>query len=306
MGLIRWMADKVQESTGEKDRRQKVEEVKGLVRDYKNKVTESIEELNPQIEIFNGKIEELNRTRESDVKRDISDLSAFLSKYGNCKESGDYAPEAGKIPAVFPYREQERLETYVQDVDWSKSDVFWNSFLRTPLGMQLKTRKQNYSMREQIGQLSLKIEQTVRELKNQKYTTLLEQEICEHYNKNVRFISSFIRHHIIPEIELVDAFFQALCISEHVAIGEMQIVPKFSYDITALIGTPYEKHYTFIRNTFLFYILSCRIYDTPVLTNLFMRTVSENDKLELQREWGLLQTGADEVSGAMLLERGAE
>jgi hypothetical protein len=304
MGLFRWLADQVQESTGEKDRRENVARVKQLVSEYRDSVEQGINELNPQIELFNNHIEELNVARETEVKCNIDLLSAFLSKYGNCKSCGEYAPEAEKLPAAFPKREQERLETYISDIDWSSSDVFWNSFLNTPLGMQFKTRKQNYSMLEQIGQLRIQIDETVRELEIQRFNTLLEQEICSIYITNVRFISSFIQHKIVPEIELVDAFFQAQAIAEQVAVGKTELVPKFYYDISTLVGTPYEKHYIFIRNAFFFYVLSCRIFDTPVLTKLLMNNVCESDKIELQKEWGMLQNGASEVSNAMLLERG--
>lgn len=304
MGIIDWLADKVQESTGEKERRQLVARAKELCIQFRQKVTATLAELNIQIQKFNEHIKELNAVRTSTVKENIQVLFQFLGKYGNCKASGSYVPEAGKVPAQFPEQEQARIEDYIKEIDWSNDEVFWNTFLCTPLGMKFKTRKQNLSMREQLQKLELEIEETIRELQIKKAGTELEQEICAIYIQNVRFISNFIQHKIIPEIELIDAFFQALYIKDKLICGQAVSAPAFSYPITALIGTPYEKHYQFIRNAFFFYILSCRIYDTPVLTNLLHHRSTQQDLQQATDEQRMLSQGAALVKEASSINRG--
>lgn len=304
MKIIDWLADKIQESTGEKERRYLVVRAKELCAEFRQRVSVALSELNAQIKRFNEYIKSINSIRTSSVKRNIDTLFQFLSRYGNCKPSGSYVSEALKIPAQFPEREQARIEDYVKGIDWSNDEVFWNTFLCTPLGMKFKTQKQNLSMREELHNLELEIEETVRELQIQKAGTELEQDICLQYTQNVKFISEFIRNKIIPEIELIDAFFQAQYIKDKLICKMDPQNPDFSYNITTLVGTPYEKHYSFIRNSFFFYILSCRIYDTPVLTNLINHHSTKMDLQQVTNEKQMLLDGATLVENCTLIDRG--
>ena len=255
---------------------------------------------------FNQKITQLNEFRSKRVKENIERLYTFLSKYGNCKPYKTYAPEESKLPAEFPKREMAKIEDYVTEVDWSKEDVFWDTFLLSPLGMKNKTRNQNLSMHEHINELKLQIEQTVGEINAREFTAGLETEICELYLRNVQTIAKVITTKIIPEIELVDAFFQAEAIKDSVIGGNQAKEYKFYYDISALIGTVYERHYRFIKNALMFYVISCKIYDTPVLTNLLNHTVSPNDKQQVESEHQILVEQARIVSGSMSVARGKE
>lgn len=109
--------------------------------------------------------------------------------------------------------------------------------------MKFKTRNQNLSMRERINELKFQIEQTVREINAQEFTAGLETEICELYLRNVQMISQVITTKIIPEIELVDAFFEAEEIKDSILGGQRVQEYKFHYNIGVLIGTPHERHY---------------------------------------------------------------
>lgn len=124
--------------------------------------------------------------------------------------------------------------------------------------------------------------------------------------KNVQMISQVITTKIIPEIELVDAFFQAEEIKDSVLGGNQVQKYNFHYNIGVLIGTPYERHYRFIKNAFMFYVISSKIYDTPVLTNLLNHTVSSDDKQQIEEERRVLIEQARVVSGAMSVARGKE
>lgn len=306
MGIIDWLADKIQTSTGEKERRELVQIVKDLADEFKEKVSQAIVSLNRKLNEFNQKIIQLNEFRSRHVKKNIEQLYTFLSKYGNCRSYKAYAPEAGKLPAEFPKREMAQINDYITEIDWSKEDVFRDTFWLSPLGMKFKTRSQNLSMRERVNELKLQIEQTIREINAQEFTAELETEICELYLKNVQMISQVITTKIIPEIELVDAFFQAEEIKDSVLGGNQVQKYNFHYNIGALIGTPYERHYRFIKNAFMFYVISSKIYDTPVLTNLLNHTVSSDDKQQIEEERRVLIEQARVVSGAMSVARGKE
>lgn len=306
MGIIRWLADQIQESTGEKERRRLVQIVKDLSEEFKRKVSEAIALLNEKICAFNNILTQLNEFRSKHVKSNIEQLQVFLSKYGQCKSYNAYIPEADKAPAEFPMRQMAQIEDYVAEIDWSKDDVFFNTFWRGPLGMKNKTRIQNLSMEERIGELKLQIEYTVGEIEAQTFTAGLETDICNLYLSNVRMISEVITTKIIPEMELVNAFFQAEAIKD-VVISESQMQNvKFHYNICALIGTPYERHYQFIKNAFMFYVIACKIYDTPVLTHLLNHKTSSEDKQQVEKEHQLLRLQAQTVSDSMTVSRGEE
>lgn len=306
MGIIDWLADKVQTSTGEKERRELVQTIKNLAEEFKQKVSEAIDQLNEKIGNFNHILTKLNEFRSKHVKENIEQLHTFLSKYGRCKPYSAYVPETDKPPAEFPMRQMVQIEDYVSEIDWSKDDVFRDTFWLSPLGMKFKTRNQNLSMHERIGELKLQIEQTVREIDAQTFTAGLEIEICNLYLKNVRMISTVISTKIIPEIELVDAFFQAEAIKDSI-ISESQLKEiRFHYNICTLIGTPYEQHYQFIKNALMFYVISCKIYDTPVLTHLLSHTISIDDKQQIETEHKLLLQQARTVSNSMIVMRGEE
>lgn len=306
MGIIDWLADKVQTSTGEKERRELVQTVKELAVEFKEKVSEAVTRLNEKLSNFNQVLAKLNEFRSKSVKENIEQLNTFLSKYGRCKPYSAYIPESEKLPAEFPMRQMVQIEDYITEIDWSKDDVFRDTFWLSPLGMKFKTRNQNLSMHEHIGELKLQIEQTVREIDAQTFTAGLETEICNLYLSNVRMISEVITTKIIPEIELVDAFFQAEAIKDSVISESQSREIRFHYDICALIGTPYERHYQFIKNALMFYVISCKIYGTPVLTHLLRHTISTDDKQQIETEHKLLLQQAQAVSTSMIVMRGEE
>ena len=66
--LINWVAEEVQKSTGEADRREKVSKLKDLAIEFKQKVSEAINCLNEYIQDFNQAIHKLNSLRNITLK----------------------------------------------------------------------------------------------------------------------------------------------------------------------------------------------------------------------------------------------
>ena len=294
--VIDWAADQVQTSTGEKERREEVACLKQLALDFKLKVAEAILRLNESISSFNKSVSHLNAVRNTHVKENMDALYVFLKKFGNCKAPDAYAPENQKLPAEFPQQTLDSIDNYIANVDWSDDDVFLNTFLLSPLGMKLKTRKQNLALHEHIQELQLLTEETLNQLEIKKLSTELEIRICNLYAKNVEFISDFITAKIIPELQLVEAFFQAEKLKNEVIAGYIpskEIV--FSYNIKGIEGSDYLRHYQFVKNAVAFYVLSCCIYSTPVLTNLLNSNVSESDIMRLEQENTVLHQQSDKL-----------
>ena len=110
MGLIRWLADKVQSETGEKERRKNVGKIKELVLDFKYCVSLAIDKLNQIIDSFNYRIRELNNIRNGSIGVEIAELRKSLVNYGNCKPVEDYVKEKEKIHCSFPEEDYCKLE----------------------------------------------------------------------------------------------------------------------------------------------------------------------------------------------------
>ena len=302
--FVDWLAKQVQNSTGETERRDLVLQLKEFAIAFKQKLSDALRPLNEAIERFNQKISELNAIRKREVHKNIETLFSFLQKYGNCKSRNAYAQERQALPAEFPKQEMDAIENYIGNVDWSQDQVFLETFLRTPVGIRMSTRKQNLSMREQLHEFQLKMDAMLQEIEGKTFVTKIETDICELYMENVRLITDIITTKILPEIELVDAFFQVEIIKNQVLSERPVEDTSFSYPISTLIGTPYETHYQFIKNAFLFYVISCRIFDTPILTRLLDHSVLPEDYQQLQKERELLDDQAKSVTDTMLLPRG--
>ena len=181
-----------------------------------------------------------------------------------------------------------------------------DTFFLSPIGMTLKTRKQNLSMLEQIHALELQTEATLRELRGRENVTEQERKICSLYTDNIRFISTFITDHILPELELIEAFFQAEELKNEIICGNPLENLSFTFYIQALENTPYHRHYQFVKNAFAFYVLSCRIYNTSVLTNLLQNRTTENDISQLEDEKAALVYQSTAVSETAMVPRGGE
>lgn len=75
------------------------------------------------------------------------------------------------------------------------------------------------------------------------------------------------------------------------------------YDINSIKDTRYDRHYQFIKNAFMFYVISCRIYNTPVLTRLLANQATSEDAARLLKEKELLENQTAALDESMLLVR---
>lgn len=301
--ILDWAADKVQTVTGEKERRQLVQELKDKYEQFKVEIEMKIISLNNIIEEFNEKVRNLNDIRKGVVKNNIQKLSEFLGKFGRVKEVGEYSNETEKQFVDLPEQQFERTENYISEVDWSKDDVFINTFFLSPIGMKMKTRKQNLSMRENIHEFQLEAEEMTNQLKMRTFSVQQDKQICDLYIECVEFISKYIVSIILPELELVEAFFQALKIKDEVLADHNLHDLLFKNEIDILRDTVYERHYMFVKNAFMFYIISCKIYNTPVLTRLLNSQTSSEDINLLENQKEILSQQGKAVCNSLVINR---
>lgn len=172
MGLLNsaldWCADKVQTVTGEKERRQLVQQFKDMYDEFKFTVKQKVEEINEKIKEFNLSIQKINLFRKKQIEPEIVCLGEFLGKFGNTKSIGAYAEEREKYEIDLPEQKYEIIEDYIFEIDWSQEEVFTNTFFLTPVGMTMKTKQQNLSMREQLNNFRLEIDETLSQLEIKK------------------------------------------------------------------------------------------------------------------------------------------
>lgn len=290
-GVLDWAADKVQTVTGEKERRELVNDLKNQYLTFKENVESLVAVLNDLIGSFNEKIKGLNELRKGVVGKNITQLSLFLKKFGRVKESSEYCREQEKQIQGLPQQKFESVENYIYDIDWSKDDVFINTFILSPIGMKIKTRKQNLSMNENINEFRIEAEETINQLKMRTFAVQQDKKICEMYIECVSYVSRYIVDIILPELELVESFLQVQKIKDKIIANDSLQELVFNNNIEILHNTVYEKHYLFVKNTFMFYVLSCKIYNTPILTRLLTNqtTLDDVNLLEKQRQMLLFQ-----------------
>ncbi len=170
--------------------------------------------------------------------------------------------------------------------------------------MKMKTQKQNLSIQEKLNALKIESEQTLFELQNLKLSAEQDIEIANLYIYCVKGIIHYIETVIIPELDVVEGFFQALAIKNKVIAEEALANIPFKNRLSIIQDTAYQDHYHFVRNAFLFYVVACKIYNTPVLTNLFMGNTSEEDYIEITQEKNALEEQMQVVGRYVIFQRG--
>lgn len=289
MGIINWAARKVQNFTGETDRKQIVAQTKLEYVKSRKEIEYIVQELNYTIEKFNIKIVELNNYREKRIKNDVEKLGSFLSTFGNIKDISEYSEEKEKSFFNIPERAFEEVENYIADIDWSSDEIFLRTFFQgifTPFF----TRKQNKKMIERLEKFKADMMGEKDKLNNKiAMIEKVDMRICDLYIELVEKISDYIKLKIIPQIEVIESFLECESVKNvYIADTKAKIIENVEYetDIKLYDNTIYQKHFNFIRNAFWFYILSSTIYSSPVLTKLLENkkiTDADIEKLEGQK-----------------------
>lgn len=300
-GVLDWAADKVQTITGEKERRQLVADLKNYFIEFKENVEKLVVVLNEAITNFNERVKQLNGLRKGVVCRNIVQLSVYLKRFGKVKDFGEYCREEEKQIEGLPQQQFDKVENYISEVDWSKDDVFMDTFFLSPIGMKIKTRKQNLSLREHINQFRMEAESTINQLKMRTFTVEQDKKICEVYIDCVSYVTKYIVDIVLPELELIEAFFQAQKIKDNIIADNAIENLVFKNNIEVLKDTVYEKHYLFVKNAFMFYVLSCKIYNTPVLTRVLKNQTTATDVKLLENQKNALLLQGKKVSENLII-----
>lgn len=288
MSLIEWAADKVQTFTGEKDRRILVEQLKSIHSNHKEHVHNRVEKLNNKVCRFNKIINAINQIRLHSVKKNLNMLKTFLDIIGNLKSSSFYAAESERKDYILPERAFTGEDDYILQVDWSDDEVFQKTFFKSVFGVKSENKQNNISMQKMTGEYKIKIQARNDALKIEEGNIDLTSDIANLYQKTISMVNRAIEEKITPETELAIAMLEAEEI-KNLIIAKADIPSKREVmNIKMLLGTPYEHHYQFVKNTFLFYVLSEKIYSTPILSNLLQNLSKKEDFVSLEEQSNLL------------------
>lgn len=278
----------VQGFTGETERRELVARFKETYESYSRKIGRLVERINFEVERFNKRIESLNEYRNTKVKWNIVHLGGFLAQFGNIKSIEGFAPEERQDRIELPRKHLEAVEDYIETIDWSKDDVFTKTFFKSILGARWETKKVNVEAERRIDEFTMNGDRTL-ELGEMKHRFVQEDiQILEMYKSSVEAISHTIETKITPELQLIQAFLQCEEIKNQV-LSKRELSVTTQTDAGLLAAGLYQKHYRFMKNAFLFFVISSKIYNTPVLTKLLTNEEHEAERKEVS-EYGRVVT----------------
>jgi hypothetical protein len=277
MSIVDWAAEKVQNFSGETERRELVAEYKEALYGFKTTIANIVCQINVSINEFNLLVSKINKFRQQKVKKNIDSLYLFLNKFGNAKMPDKYSEEASQSVENIPFKQIEDAEFYFQNINWDEKKVFNESFKRGVFGTRNATRKLNEESRVEFGKYKIQWESVQNQAHQKNKRVQDEIKIADLYHECINQINKEIEAKIFPELELVQAMLDAESVKNYVVADLDANNIKLNRDVSLLKNSLYDKHYQFVKNTFLFYIISAKIYDTPVLTNLINNATTSND-----------------------------
>ena len=114
------------------------------------------------------------------------------------------------------------------------------------------------------------------------FATLVE--IADMYRVLVATVRDTIAEKIIPELNGILAFLYADAIKNYIINNEDPSTVRIG-SIAEYRGTPYEGHYTFIKNVFDYYTLITTFFAEPILSNLRQKSkISEADLKRFEKK----------------------
>lgn len=307
MGLIGWVED----FTGKTERDRILHEMNNLQNDVKKTLETGIKEINKQIEELNININKLNLFRENSIKNNLIFLDKFLQKFGFVdkniffREENNWSYSKKNIALI------NDIEEYKNKYDLDGS----LELLKAAFGaiyLHFKRQKENVRLNAELGRMRHEYEKLKNDLKYQKQFYKENNEIALLYMICLNEIHLMIVNIILPEFETVEAFCQVLELKNKVINDEDLENIVFKNRILALQGTDYDKHYRFIKNAYAFYVISLKIYNTPILSNLFNSKFSksnfsetENELKYLEERKNILLKQKDNLIENLIMERSA-
>ena len=163
MGLREWfnnklddVADKVQDFSGESERRVLVDETKDATTALKQDVTHNVETLNEMAVQFNSRVDKLNHIREEAIAELVGQLREHMSRFGRVKAPFEFVPESYRRSELrIPERRLQTEEDYIASYDWDEQERFDFTFDRGVFGTKKETEKIIVDLTKHLDNLKL-------------------------------------------------------------------------------------------------------------------------------------------------------
>ena len=295
MGAFEWLAKKVQNFTGETDRRKLVDDYDDIHTQFESDVSGFVEVLNLKVEEYNELIGTLNLFRQERVHEDIKKLGIFLDKFGTLNNQLVFSKERKNSKVQFPTKTFEKKEQYYNGINWDRDKIFQESFKNSLMGTKKVTQQLNLDIQERLNEYAIEIESTLSQLEAREELYKLEIQIAKLYLETIRNISETINKVIVPQLDFIEAFLIADQM-KNILLAELEYDgPSNSLRIDLLDGTKYERHFNFIKVTFCFYVMSLKIYNAPVITNLLSNSITHNDLNTVQGYRNILKSQEEKL-----------
>lgn len=280
---------------GEAKRLENIDKYKDTVKQYEDQLDQSRDIVNRQIRKYNDTIPLINQKRRSEFKDILEALSGFLMQLGKLMQNKWQFSFELTIAEQLAFHEERTLSEYkdwIKQYEKTQNQVFDDCVKGIFVGVILENNKLNPEIVEKNNDIYLATDGL-----QKKYASIAEQWqdrtfIATTYLECIELIHETITEKIMPELELISAFLLAESVKNNV-ISDIPIENAKPLDISAIKGTIYGRHYTFVKNAFLFYVLSRQIYQSPILTRLTQTEQTANgyshDKSLIAQQKEILQ-----------------
>lgn len=122
-------------------------------------------------------------------------------------------------------------------------------------------------------------------------------KIADLYRAVIATVSDTIKYTIIPELDGIAAFLSAYSIKDAIIYGENPDEVTQNR-IDEFLGTPYETHYIFVKNTFEYYHMIKTFFTTTVLTNIISdHEITKEEEEDFEQKTNEIKEKGNQLSG---------
>lgn len=298
--LLDLAANRFPKFTIEAERKKIITKIKAAYIEYISDISSIVEKKNLDIDKFNDSVNSLNEYRKNNVKKNLDFLGMSLDQFGSLDNVGSLTARKNQEQIEIQKKQLVKIESYIDDIDWSEGDVFEKTFFQNIIDNSLQTKESNKEATKKIKEFKLRLYEIKQSAESNHDFINQDIKIIDMFKQRIEFINDTIEQKIIPEMQLVQAFLQCDEIKNNI-IANKKIELKKQNNISLLAGAIHNKHYQFIKNTFIFFMISSNIYDTKILTNLIEDNNHDDCEKVINKYGEILKEQHDKLNKYMVI-----
>lgn len=240
----------------------------------------SFKDVNEAVNNFSHEINRINSKRDL-LWQDIKKLHEFLEELGNVLEIVEYKNSKNETSFISEdssiiSKIEVNLIVAENEIEKIKNlglkQLTMDFFKVGPFGAYDKKKETERMLKNNFQKLN----DSEIELEKYKNDLTLKKEYinnCENigveYRNLINMITDFLEKIVFPEFKMIKLFLIAHTIKDNVIYGNLEKIEKIMpTKIANLSESIYKRHYCFIQNTFLLFILIQKFFSDNVITNL--------------------------------------